>query len=148
MGAELVLQSIDALAHGQSTAIEQDPALASSAPRLKKTDGLIEWARSATAIRNQVRAMAPWPKAYTFYRRGGGEPMRLILEQVSQVNCNTSAPPGAVHEASGDELLVATGDGVLRIDRLQPAGKRVLTASEFLRGYPMQPGDQLESGTG
>ena len=60
-------------------------ALASKAPRLKKTDGLIDWSRPAAAIKDHVRAMEPWPQTYTFWHRQSGPPVRLILGQVAAV---------------------------------------------------------------
>lgn len=145
LGAELVLQSIDALERGETQAIEQDPSLASRAPRLKKSDGLIDWNRPANAIRNQVRAMQPWPKAFTFLERHGKEPLRLILDDVVALGSTGPDRPGTIVEATNDRLLVATGDGVLQVNRIQPAGKRVLDAAEFVRGYPVKVGDQLRS---
>ncbi len=66
LGAWLVLRTIDALKAGNLEAMAQDPALASKAPRLKKTDGLIDWSRPAAAIKNQIRALEPWPKTLHF----------------------------------------------------------------------------------
>ncbi len=83
IGAWLMVRAIDTLKNGQVEAIPQDPALASKAPRLKKTDGLIDWSRPAAAIRNHVRAMEPWPKTHTFWHRAGRRPVRLILGPVS-----------------------------------------------------------------
>jgi len=144
MGAVCVLRAIDALASGTVQELPQDPALASKAPRIKKTDGLIDWTRPAEAIRNHVRAMEPWPKTYTFWHRPNGPPMRLILGPVSVATCaDANAPPGTVLEAPGDRILVATGDGAVVLETLQPAGKRLLEVREFLRGYHVQPGERL-----
>ena len=79
LGAGLVRRAIDGLEAGRLEALPQDPALASKAPRLKKTDGLIDWRRPAGAIKNHIRAMEPWPKTYTFWRRPDGPPLRLIF---------------------------------------------------------------------
>jgi len=143
LGAPLVIQSIAELAAGRAKPILQDYSLATRAPRLKKTDGQVRWNRLATAIRNQVRAMQPWPKTYTFWRRPQAEPLRLILERVSIVPNLTAAASGTVIEAVENRLVVATGDKGLAIERLQPAGKRVLTAQEFLRGYPVRVGERF-----
>ena len=150
LGAPAVLEAIDALAKGTARPIEQDPARATRAPRLKKQDGLVDWSRSAEAIGNQVRALEPWPKTHTFLQRDDGEPLRLILDQVVAEASDAGLPadgdgaaPGTVLEASGPRLVVATGRGALRIERLQPAGKRVLPAADFLRGYGVRPGDRL-----
>ena len=83
MGAALVQQAIRDLQAGRVEALPQDAALASRAPRLKKTDGLIDWSRPAEAIRNHVRAMDPWPKTYTFWHRHEAAPLRLIVGPVA-----------------------------------------------------------------
>lgn len=137
-GGNLVLTVIDALAAGTATGIKQNRAQASKAPRLEKEHGAIDWSRDAQAIKNQVRALDPWPRAYTSWQRGTGEPLRLILHRTSVVSPspNPAADPGTVLEA-GPRLLVATGAGALEILALQPAGKRVMEAAEFLRGYQL-----------
>ncbi len=143
IGAWLIRRAIDSLEAGILEALPQDPALASRAPRLKKTDGQIDWSRSAVAIKNQVRAMEPWPKTYTFWHRSQGAPLRLILGPVKVENEGSLAPPGTILEASGNRLTVSTGEGVVRLESLQPAGKRLMPIAEFLRGYHLQPGDRL-----
>lgn len=144
IAAWLVRRAIDSLEAGRLEALPQDPTKASRAPRLKKTDGLIDWTRPAAAIKNHVRAMEPWPKTYTFWQRGKGEPLRLILGPVAVADAPPGAsPPGTVLEASGDRLVVAAGQGAVQIKSLQPAGKRLLGAEEFLRGYRVKPGDRF-----
>lgn len=145
LGAPLVTRAIDELAAGRRAALPQDSAQASPARRLRKTDGLVDWSHPAVAVKNQVRALEPWPKTYTFWRRADG-PVRLILGRVSVADAPEDEAakahtPGTVIQAVGDELRVATGSGVLRVHELQPAGKRMLTVSEFLRGYPLAQGD-------
>ena len=145
LGAPLVLDAIESLAAGTAKPIEQDRAIATKAPRLKKDDGIVDWTRSAEQIRNQVRAFVPWPKTFTYWHRSEGEPLRLILDKVTAEESSAEGVPGVVLEAAEDRLLVATAAGALRIHALQPAGKRVLTAAEFLRGYPVKSGDKLGS---
>src|SRR5689334_6343309 len=58
----------------------QDRAQATKAPRLKKEDGAVDWTRSAEQIRNQVRAMKPWPGTFTFWRRPGHEALRILID--------------------------------------------------------------------
>lgn len=144
IGAWFVRRAIDSLEAGNLQAVPQDPALASKAPRLKKSHGLVHWNRPASAIKNQVRAMEPWPKTYTFWHRPTGTPLRLILGPVSALDaCGSEAPPGTVLEASGDRLVVATGQGAVALSSVQPAGKRLLSVQEFLRGYRIQVGDSF-----
>jgi methionyl-tRNA formyltransferase len=144
LGAELVRRAIDVLEAGAAREIPQDRALASKAPRLKKTDGRIDWSRPAEAIRNQVRAMEPWPKTHTFWHRPKGAALRLILGPVSVADpSDADAAPGTVLEAAGDRIVVAAGGGAVVLHSLQPAGKRLLPVREFLRGYPVRPGQRF-----
>ncbi len=141
VGARLLLQSLEAFQAGQLEEIPQDSTLASKARRLKKTDGLIDWSRPALAIKNHIRAIQPWPKAYTFWHRPDGPPVRLTVGPVSEIDEPAGeAKSGTVLEASDSRLTVATGDGVLELFSLQPAGKRMLPIGEFLRGYHVQVG--------
>ncbi len=144
IGAKLLGGAIDALEAGRVEAMPQDSSLCCKAPRLKKTDGAIDWSRSAAAIKNQIRAMQPWPKAYTFLHREQGKPLRLIIGPVAVADTtHMDAVVGTVIEASGDRLIVAAGEGTVAIRSVQPAGKRLLSAAEFLRGSRVQAGDRF-----
>ncbi len=144
LGGWLVRRTIDAIDTGRLEALPQDPALASRAPRLKKTDGIIDWRRPATALRNQIRAFEPWPKSYTHWFRQAGAPVRLILGPAAVVETPSgfeTAQPGQVAIADGQQLVVVTGQGALALSSVQPAGKRMMPVTEFLRGYRVRPGD-------
>jgi methionyl-tRNA formyltransferase len=143
LGAPLVRRTIDALAAGELSSLPQDPALATKARRLRKTDGAIDWSRPAQAIKNQIRALEPWPKTYTFWLRRNAEPLRLILGRTIVRPGPCSEPPGTVLTPQQAELVVSTGDGALVLEEVQPAGKRMLSAAEFLRGYPLFAGERL-----
>ncbi len=142
-GAWFVRRAIDLLESGRLEALPQDPALASKAPRLKKTDGLIDWTRPAEAIRNQYRAMEPWPKTYTFWRRAKGPPLRMIVGPLAVEDRAPGAPPGTVLEADGGRLVVAAGQGAVAIHGVHPSGKRPMSVEEFLRGQRVRPGDRF-----
>jgi methionyl-tRNA formyltransferase len=142
LGAWLVRRTLDAMEAGRMEALPQNPDLASKAPRLKKTDGLIFWYRPALAIKDQIRAMEPWPKTYTFWHRRNGPPLRLIFGPVKVEEIpGTAPPPGTVLRADEHVLTIAAGSGAISPQTVQPAGKRVMFVEEFLRGYPVQPGD-------
>ena len=141
LGAKLVLEVVDRLAAGTAQPMPQQKSAATKAPRLKKEDGLIDWSRPAHEIKNQVRALRPWPRTFTFWQRGAGEPLRLNIDRV-QFSDERGGPPGTVL-AVGERLVVATGEGALEILELQPAGKRRMAASEFLRGNPAQVSEKF-----
>lgn len=144
IAARLVVSAIDAVEAERVEGLPQDPSLVSKAPRLKKADGRIDWSRPAEAIRNQVRAMEPWPKTYTFWHRAGRPSLRLILGPVAvQEQACAGVAPGTVVQAEGDRLVVAAGDRCVAVSSLQPAGKRMLPVAEFLRGHRVQPGERF-----
>ncbi len=144
LGAPLVLDAINAIASGAISPISQDPFPTAKAPRLKKEDGAVNWTRTAEQIRNQIRAFVPWPKTFTYWHRPNAEPLRVILESATVIP-DVSGDAGSVIEAAGGQLLIGTGVGALRIDAIQPSGKRVLSAAEFLRGYPVRPGERFNT---
>ncbi len=144
LGAELTLKVVDQLAAGTASPLEQDKTQATKAPRLTKQQGRIDWSQSAVQIKNQVRALQPWPKAFTHWQRAASDPVRLIIHRVAiEEEVEKGATAGEVVCVERG-LLVAAGGGVLRLEAIQPAGKRVMTAEEFLRGQPIQAGDQLD----
>jgi methionyl-tRNA formyltransferase len=144
MGAEAVLAVVDKLESGTAQSIPQDKTLASKAPRLKKEQGAIDWSRSAVEIKNQVRALRPWPRAYTYWHRPGGERLRLNIDRAATVSADIlraeATSPGTILDTT-DRLIIAAGQGFLEVLQLQPAGKRSMPAAEFIRGYRPAVGD-------
>jgi methionyl-tRNA formyltransferase len=145
MGAEAVLKVVDELEAGAARPIVQDKSLASKAPRLRKEQGAINWARPAQEIKNQVRGLRPWPRAYTFWRRSAGEPIRLNIDRAALVSATGPPgqifPPGAVIASTGRLVIATAGGGAVEVLELQPAGKRSMAAAEFVRGYRPAVGD-------
>jgi methionyl-tRNA formyltransferase len=144
LGGWLVRRTIDAVAEGRLEALPQDPELASRAPRLKKTDGAIDWTRPAANIKNQIRAMEPWPRTYTYWHRQNSVPVRMILGPVETYDVSDrSLSPGTVLEACGDRLVIAAGQGAVAPRTVQLAGKRPMAIAELLRGHRIQPGERF-----
>jgi methionyl-tRNA formyltransferase len=140
LGAPLVAEAIADLVAGTATILPQDRARVTRAPKLRKDDGLIDWSRPARQIHDLVRAMQPWPMAFTYlagprWKETG--PLRVIIHKTQVVERQTGSehPPGAVIEADGDRLVVATGSGgALRPLIVQVPGRRAMSAAEFIRG--------------
>jgi methionyl-tRNA formyltransferase len=148
LGAKLAMQVIDAIAAGTAApGRKQDPALVTRAPKLTKEHGLIDWTRTAQQVCCQVRAMHPWPTAYTWWHRAGQPPLRLIIHRAAPAAAfakDSAAQPGELLTADPQRLCVTVGGGeVVEVLELQPAGKRRMSAAEFLRGRRPQPGDRL-----
>src|SRR5262249_54107521 len=119
----------------------------------KKEDGLIDWTRPAEQVVNQVRAMQPWPTAYTYLHRHGKSPARLIIYTAVEfpVRYDPAAEPGMLFtdQSFPESLFVVAGKvspeerSVVEVGELQPAGKKRMRADEFLRGHPLKPGDHF-----
>jgi methionyl-tRNA formyltransferase len=127
---------VDALADGRSEETPQDESQASYAPKIDKTDGIIDWSRTAREIHNQIRGLHPWPHAFAEL---DGERTILLKSAVENSDSGTVAP-GTIIEARGDRLLVGTGRGVLKLLTLQREGRRPVSAREFLAGRRIHPG--------
>lgn len=122
----------------------QDKTHVTQAPRLTKADGRVDFRRTAKQIFDQVRAFKPWPGSYIWLPRSKG-PMRLILDQVSVMSSYDDVQPGMVVSSKAGELLIGTGKGTLAVEKIQPAGKRTMHISDFLRGHRIESGIQLAS---
>ncbi len=140
IGAGLCVEVIDAIAAGTAVETPQDHARATYAPRLVREEGWIDWSRPASELHNRVRGLQPWPLAQSVL---AGQ--RLLFLRSGVAHPPRRGAPGEVIEASGDDLLVATGDGALRLVELQPEGRRVMSAREFLAGRHVAPGARFDS---
>jgi methionyl-tRNA formyltransferase len=148
LGARLALQAIEQIQNGTVQGCKQDPSQVTKAPKLKKEHGLIDWGRAAGQVSNQVRAMQPWPTAYTFLHRQGQPPIRVIIYRMGEIAVASSSAdhpaPGCVLCPADESLWVATGaHEAVEIRELQPSGKRRMPASDFLRGHKIQAGDRF-----
>lgn len=137
LGAECIVEALDALEAGGLTPTPQDETGACYAPKIAREEAAIDWSRDAGFIDRQVRAFNPHPGATTSARGTA-----LKLWQTQPVDAPGGAP-GRVLRANAEGLVVGCGSGALRILELQRPGGRRLPAAEFLRGFPLQPGERL-----
>jgi methionyl-tRNA formyltransferase len=130
LGAEAVIEAIEAIAAGKSTPREQPKEGATYAAKIRKEEALIDWSKSAIEIDRHVRAFNPWPIAET---RWNGQQLRVW--ETSLTEKQTSAAPGTVITTSSDGIEVATGNGTLQLTRVQAAGRKAMPAADFLRAH-------------
>jgi methionyl-tRNA formyltransferase len=139
LGARLIVEAITALERGTARAVPQPADGVTYAHKLDKREAAIDWQRPAVEIERAVRAFVPWPVAET---RLDGEQLRvhesIVVEGTDAAPGATSGPPhgvpvpGMIVAASAEGIDVATGAGRLRLLRVQLAGRKAVTAREFL----------------
>lgn len=135
LGAKLLLDHLPAICEQTLIPAAQDAQAACYAPKLEKTEARIDWQRTAEEIDRQIRAFNPWPMAQT---RLGDETMRIWearpiepTEPIEPKRLAATAPPGTIVGTGSEGIDVATGNGLLRVQRLQMPGKRAISAADL-----------------
>jgi methionyl-tRNA formyltransferase len=155
LGARLLMMVVDQIERGKAVEVPQDDSQATYAARILKPDGAIQWDRPAQAIHDQVRALSPWPRAYTFldgarYVVHATRPDPPLVEAEANITLAHGGHPdgpGTILPAPKGRLLVRAGDRtVLEILDLQEEGRRVLKTREFLAGHPLPTGARFAPG--
>jgi methionyl-tRNA formyltransferase len=119
----------------------QDDSQASFAPIMKKDDGRIDWNSPAADIVNRIRGFQPFPTSFTFHNG-----QKLTLWKASAEMVDTDNAPGEVIAAERDDLLIACGAGTaLRVEEVQPEGKKRMATRDFLNGTKLNVGEVLGS---
>jgi methionyl-tRNA formyltransferase len=138
LGADLLVETLQGLEQKQITAVPQDHAQATLAPILKKEDGQVDFNRTAAVLHNRLRGFQPWPGAYTQFR---GKSLKFISAMPEDTPSNLN--PGEMRV--GDEkLFVGCGSRtVLQLLQVQPEGKKIISAREFVNGYRPAAGERL-----
>jgi len=136
IGGDLLIRTLKGLESRTITPAPQTGE-ATYAPLLKKTDGLVDWSKSAEETRNFIRGMNPWPCAYGFLE---GERIKIL----KAASLDENGVAGTVKRVSKDELIVGTGKGSISILEIQPQGKPVMTIGAFLQGRKIREGMRFE----
>lgn len=147
-GAELLVLALERLAAGMLTAIPQDAALATFAPKLTKEEGLLDFSLSGRAMHAHIRAVTPWPRAFLYLRRDGQKdllvhvepgcfPLSAVMrESVAARVRRADVKPGHIMGIADDALLVACGeDDWYAFTRLKPSGRNSVGGTAFFHGY-------------
>lgn len=141
--APLLARTLSRLAEGSLTFVAQDPAAATFCRKLEKADGVLDFARPARELAARINGLFPWPATVCAL---AGEAVKFGLADSLPAPATGEPPaPGFVVGPDAQGLLIGTGDGLLRVRRMQRPGGRMLEAAEFLRGFPLPAGTRLAS---
>ena len=143
LGASLLCRALPRYIKGQLPLRPQNHQQATYARKLDKRDAEIDWRRPAAALANQIRGLAPRPG--TFSRLQTNNHLQTIKLHRAKPQPGPKLQPGTVAEVSPNGLIIACGEGHLRITALQREGGKLLQAGPFLAGFPITPGDRFAS---
>jgi len=139
LGAEALLEALRRLREGTLDETPQDAALATYAPMLKKEHGRIDWSRPAREVLNLVRGMTPWPSAFALH---AGKTLK-VLSSVLPAESGPAGEPGELVAVGRGGISVACGEGVLRLQVVQPEGGKAMEAWAYAQGRRVATGERL-----
>lgn len=137
----LLVETLRDWGRGLIQPLEQDSTLSTYAPKLAKDSGKIDWSLSATDLDCFIRAMKPWPSAFSHVDDHGTRKVLKILDAIPARKAK--GKPGEVLSVGENGILVAAGKQGILIRELQLEGRKKMSASEFLRGFPITVGSTL-----
>lgn len=140
-GADLLVRSLDGIEDGTLTPVPQGKAKVTRAPKLTRQDGRIDWSWSAQRVHNRIRGANPMPGAFTQW---DDATLKLHQGEVCSL-APAGAAPGAVLSTHDGGIVVACGQGTVRLTQVQPEGRPRMAAADFVRGYRLAPGTILGS---
>ncbi|BBS89184.1 MULTISPECIES: methionyl-tRNA formyltransferase [Aeromonas] len=140
LGPQALVDTLDAMAAGDTTAEVQDDALANYAQKLSKEEARIDWSMEAVAIERCIRAFNPWPISWFEVAE-----QTIKVWQATVIDSDHGQPVGTLLKADKQGIDVATGKGVLRLLTLQPPGKKAMSVPDLLNSRRdwFEPGTQL-----
>ncbi|SFQ19196.1 methionyl-tRNA formyltransferase [Psychrobacillus psychrotolerans] len=142
VGSNLLKETLPSIIAKENNRIKQDDSLVTFAKNISREQERMDWNNSALQLHNQVRGLHPWPVAYTTL-----EGQVVKIWKADTINSQTNEKPGTVVKIESDYFVVQTGKSdAIRINELQPAGKKKMSAEDYLRGVgsKLRIGDTFE----
>jgi len=135
LGGDVLVRTLHGMMEGAIIPKPQDHEKATHFPMLDKSDGKIDWGKSAKQVHNLIRGVNPWPGAYALY---GDTIVKIWRSELS----DKSGKSGEIIKADG-ELIIACAEGAVKITELQVPGKKRMPADAFVRGFKMESGEKF-----
>ena len=140
IGGALLVRTIPDFVSGKIVPQTQPAEGESYARKIKKEDGKLDWSKPARVLWNRVRGLTPWPGTFAFLP--AATPVLLKLWRAEPLS-NLRGAPGEILSADRHGIVVACGEGALRILELQREGGKRLSAAQFLAGHPLRAGESF-----
>jgi methionyl-tRNA formyltransferase len=142
IAAPLLINTMEQIADGTAIYTRQDHSKATLAPKLKKSDGFLNFNEPADMLRRKIQGFWPWPGASAVYiSKKTEKPLRITIAMAEVVSIPNSAhlPPGTLDES----LNVICGRDTLKILKIKPTGSRLMHFKDFVNGHQTQAGDSF-----
>ena len=136
LGPELLIESLNLLSTGQAPREQQDHDQATHVSKLSRSDGEIDWSKSAESIERKIRAFDPWPGTFTYFPDGT---LVKIFPPVS-IEKNRDGEPGVIISTQSDHVTVSCGLGTMSFSSIQPAGRKKMSLSSYMAGKNIESG--------
>jgi len=137
IGADALMEAMESIGSGKARFARQDDSAVTYAPKLKKEDGLINWNEPAVKIHNKVRALLPWPSAYTHFK---GKTLKILKTEVFEAGSNKRASGEVVDIIKHKGIVIKTGEGNLLIQYVQIEAKKPFDTDALLCGHKIPIG--------
>jgi methionyl-tRNA formyltransferase len=142
LAAPLLVETIDKIEAGTTQYIKQDESQITKAPKMKKSDGFLDFSESAEVLRRKILGFWPWPGASAFYKSTKmGKQERVIFAKVEILRMVNSG--GEIPGTLDENLNVICGKDRLQIQELKPENSRQMSFADFARGRSISPGDRF-----
>jgi len=142
MAAPLLIETIEKIANNSAVYTRQDHSKATMAPKLKKSDGFLDFSESAESLAKKILGFSPWPGASAVYvSKKTGKHTRVIIAKAQIVEAANAAglSPGTLDE----NLSVICGEGAIKILKIKPEGSKLMDFADFVNGWQSRPGDSF-----
>ena len=139
IGADLLMEVLDSVSNQTVIELPQNERDASYAPRFEKNDGRIDWRKPAARVKDFIRALQPFPIAFTFHNRA-----RLAIWKAEAIRGGRSGQrPGTISAVEKDRVRVACGEGEVALLEVQPENRKRMSAAEWINGAQPKAGEAL-----
>jgi methionyl-tRNA formyltransferase len=138
----LLLETINRIAENVVTYAEQDDSKATRAPKLKKSDGFLNFSENAEILRRKILGLWSWPGAAAIYvskKTAKQQRVTIAMAEVVEIKKVTNLPAGTLDE----NLNVVCGENALKVIKIKPDGSTLMGFKDFINGRATQPGDMF-----
>ncbi len=140
IGADLMSDTLELIEKNRISPVSQNEEEVTRAPKITRDVCSLDFSKPAGEVANLIRGLSPKPAAFTFYR---GMEIKIIRAQYTDVGVSGEMPGTIKVNRNIKELMVSCADTFIKLNELQPEGKRAITSAEFINGYQPQDGEMM-----